>query len=722
MDQRVTSMFEWNLDAHGVVTIRMDDPSEKTNTMNRRFVAELPVLVDHLEQAAEQITGVVLTSAKSSFFAGGDLELMMRATEADRADIAAMLTSVKRGLRRLERLGVPVVAVVSGSAVGGGCEIALACHHRIGIDTDALAVGLPEVTFGLLPGCGGTTRVVRRFGLLPGLQEILLTGRIFGGRPSLDHGLLDELVETGTDGESAARDWILAHPGATQPWDRPGFEIPGGTPADSATWPALAGIPALIRRAAKGSPNDAAEALVAAAVEGARVDFDSAGDIETAYCAGLVCGQKSTNLIRSRYFEPQAILRGASRPADYPVHRARRLIVLGSGMMGAGIAYVAAKAGMEVVLQDLSLESAQRGKGYSERRLQSAVASGRLTSEESTAILARITPTTELATAAGADLVIEAVFEDPELKKRVIRDVLPFLSPDAVVASNTSTLPISELAEALPEPTRFVGLHFFSPVDRMSLLEIVMGDKTSDETLAAAFDIALQLGKTPIVVKDARGFFTSRVILELVNEAFALIGEGVAAASVERAAAQAGYPVGPLALVDELTLTLTRQIRRQTIDGFRSSGIELPVHPGWVVVDRMLDEFDRRGRSSGAGFYDYDDQQERVGLWPGLAAAFGGDNRSIPMQDMQERLLFAEALDAVRCLDAGVIRSVADANVGSLLGIGFPAWTGGVVQYINQYDGGPAGFVQRCEELASLYGERFRPPPSLVALGSEALA
>ncbi|MET8053234.1 3-hydroxyacyl-CoA dehydrogenase NAD-binding domain-containing protein [Streptosporangium sp. NPDC005286] len=706
-------MFRWERDTDGIVTVTMDDPDASANTMNDRFRRELPILVDHLHAERDSITGVIVASAKKTFFAGGDLGMMMRATADQRADVTTMLDGVKAALRRLETLGRPVVATINGAALGGGYEIALACHHRIALDQPHVAVGLPEVTLGLLPGGGGTTRTVRMFGLQAALQEILLTGTKFRPRAALDKGLVDELVADPGQLATTAREWIVANPEPVQPWDRPGHLIPGGTPAGPALAAVLPSLPAVLRKQTHGSPAPAAHNLLAAAVEGAQVDFDNALTIESRYCADLICGQISANIIKSMFFDMQAINRGASRPEGYPPHQARKLVVLGGGMMGAGIAYVSAKAGLEVVLKDVSLKAAERGKGYSAKILDKAVQRGTTTPAQREEVLARIHPTADPADAADADLLIEAVFEDPELKKKVIAETAVHLTPDAVLASNTSTLPITGLAEGVSRPEDFIGLHFFSPVDKMTLLEIVVGEKTSDATLAKAIDIARQIGKTPIVVNDSRGFFTSRVILEFVNEAVALLGEGVPAASIEQAAIQAGYPVGALALVDELTLTLLRKIREETVAGYRTAGIDRPPHPAAAVIDQMIDKSGRRGRAAGAGFYDYVDGR-KAGLWPGLKDAFGGTNTAVPLIEMQERMLFAEALDAIRCLDEEVLRSVADANIGSILGIGFPTWTGGVLQYINQYDGGLPGFVARARELAQRYGDRFTPPESLV--------
>jgi 3-hydroxyacyl-CoA dehydrogenase/enoyl-CoA hydratase/3-hydroxybutyryl-CoA epimerase len=388
--------------------------------------------------------------------------------------------------------------------------------------------------------------------------------------------------------------------------------------------------------------------------------------------------------------------------------------VLGAGMMGAGIAYVCARAGMEVVLRDVSVESAERGKDYSRKLLDKAVGRGRMTQEAADEVLARIIPTDAMALAKGADLLIEAVFEDPALKHQVYGEIEPLLAPDALLGSNTSTLPVTGLASGVSRPADFIGLHFFSPVDKMPLLEIVVGEQTSDEAIAKAIDVARQIKKTPIVVNDSRGFFTSRVIGTFIGEAVAMLAEGAAANSIEQAALQAGYPTGPLALNDEVSLTLGRRIREAARQAAADEGREFEEHPSYAVIDRMVLQFERGGRAAGAGFYDYVDGK-RAGLWAGLVEHFGG-TAQIPFEDMQERMLFIEAIESVKCLDEGVLRSVPEANIGSIFGIGYPAWTGGVLQAINGYPGGPAGFVQRARELAAAYGERFAPPASLVAL------
>lgn len=444
------------------------------------------------------------------------------------------------------------------------------------------------------------------------------------------------------------------------------------------------------------------------------MDFDTAARIETRYFVGVVTGQVAKNMTKAFFFDLRRITAGGSRPDGLEKYTARKVGVLGAGMMGAAIAYVSAKAGIDVVLKDVSLENAEQGKGYAVGLERKAVARGATTQEAADALLARITPTADPADFAGVDFVIEAVFESPELKHRVFGEIEDIVEADAVLGSNTSTLPISELARGVRRQEDFIGIHFFSPVDKMPLVEIIRGAKTSEATLAKVFDYVLQIGKTPIVVNDSRGFFTSRVISTFLNEAVAAVGEGVEPATVERAGAQAGYPAPPLQLWDELTLTLPRKVREETRAAVEAAGEPWTAHSSDAVIDRMIDEFDRTGRSAGAGFYDYVDGK-RTRLWPGLRTAFGSGGKQIPMADLRDRMLFAEALETVKCLDEGVLNSVADADVGSLLGIGYPAWTGGVLQFINQYDGGTAGFVARARELAHRYGDHFLPPQSLVA-------
>ena len=470
---------------------------------------------------------------------------------------------MKADLRRLETLGKPVVAAINGAALGGGLELALACHYRVALDARGSEIGLPEVTLGLLPGGGGVVRTVRMFGLQKALMEVLLQGQRRKPAKALEVGLIDELVETPEAMIDAAKAWIKANPESAQPWDKPGYRIPGGTPSSPKFAAMLPAFPANLRKQLKGAPMPAPKAIMSAAVEGSQVDFETANKIETQYFVDLLTGQIAKNMIQAFFFDLQKITKGGARPDGYDKFRATKVVVLGAGMMGAGIAYVCARAGMQVVLKDVAVESAEKGKAYSAAILDKAVSRGRMTPEARDEILDRITATSDAADAAGADLVIEAVFEDQALKQKVYAEIEPHIAPDALFASNTSTLPVTGLSTGVSKPESFIGLHFFSPVDKMPLLEIVVGEKTSDGSIARAIDVAQQIKKTPIVVNDSRGFFTSRVIGTFLSEAAAMLGEGISPVSIEQVGLQAGYPTGPLALVDEVSLTLSRRIREE---------------------------------------------------------------------------------------------------------------------------------------------------------------
>ncbi|MFE3875318.1 3-hydroxyacyl-CoA dehydrogenase NAD-binding domain-containing protein [Kitasatospora sp. NPDC059146] len=719
-----TTTIRWEQDRDGVVTLVLDDPTQSVNTMNEAFTADFEATVERLAGLGDALRGVVVTSGKKTFFAGGDLRMLSAARPEDAEAVFEKSMRIKRSLRKLETLGKPVVAAVNGSALGGGLEIALACHHRIALDTPASRIGLPEVTLGLLPGGGGVVRTVRLFGITDALLKFLLQGRQYRPAQALEHGLVHELVDTPEELTARAKAWIEANPTAVQPWDVKGYKIPGGTPATPAFAANLPAFPANLRKQLNGAPYPAPRNVLATAVESSQVDVDTAMVIEARYFTELACGQTSKNMIQALFFDMQAVNSGAGRPKDVEKQLVRKVAVLGAGMMGAGIAYACAKAGIEVVLKDVSTEAAERGKAYSEGLLNKAIARGRSTEAQRDELLARITPTGDAADLAGCDAVIEAVFENTELKHKVFQEIEGVVAPDALLCSNTSTLPIGVLAEGVRRTGDFIGLHFFSPVDKMRLVEIIRGPQTGDEALARAFDLVRQIDRTPIVVNDSRGFFTSRVIGQFLNEGVAMVGEGIHPASVEQAAAQAGYPAKVLSLMDELTLTLPRKIRDEYRRAVEAAGGTWTPHPADAVVDRMVDEFGRPGRSGGAGFYEYGADGKRGRLWPGLLEHFAGgagpvDPAEVPFEDLKERMLFSEAIDSVRCLEEGVLTSVADANVGSILGIGFPAWTGGVFQYINGYPGGPAGFAARARELAAAYGERFAPPALLERIAAE---
>ena len=704
---RADQMFTWDRDEAGVVVVTFDDPDSTVNIFNARFTAALRIMTERLQAEAENITGVVITSGKSSFSAGEDLGLIREATGADRDPLRQSVLEAQHILRQLECLGIPVVALLNGTALGSGFELALACHHRIAISNSEARFGLPQVSFGIIPGAGGTTRVVRMLGPVSALENVLLPGREFNETEALELGLLDAVVTGRETALSQAREWIAANRDVTQPWDHPGFQLPGGDPTVGSVAAALRSIGARHLRSSRGSRDAAGMAVIACVVDAANMDLASSLRADAEYYVSLACNQESTNLIKSRFFDIRALRRGASRPNLGPTTPASRIAVLGSGMMGAGIALVSLKAGIEVLLKDIDRQRAEEGRASIARRLGAG-------HEQVLEGLHIVTNDEEVS---EVDLVVEAVFENPDVKIAAINAVEPY-TKGAVLASNTSTLPITRLGRGTARPEDFIGLHFFSPVEKMELVEIVVGADTSDETLARAFDFCQSIDKTPIVVNDARGFFTSRVITQFMNESLALIGEGTAAASVEQAALQAGYPTGGLALFDEISLELMRNIREESASGLRAEGRDRQSHPGDAVLDRMLDGFGRKGRRGGAGFYEYQDDR-RVGLWTGLAEAFGPMTIPVDLTEAQERMLFAEALEAVRCLEEGVLRTVIDGNVGSLLGIGFPRWTGGVFQYINQYADGPAGFLRRANQLAVRHGSRFSSPKLLLDVVSQ---
>ncbi|MGZ4488658.1 MAG: 3-hydroxyacyl-CoA dehydrogenase NAD-binding domain-containing protein [Nocardioides sp.] len=716
-ETQTQTAVRYDKDADGIVTLTLDDPTSSANTMNELYLESMAAVVDRLYAEVDDVTGVVVASAKKTFFAGGNLKGMVQATKDDAAQIFAMGEGVKAGLRRLELYPRPVVAAINGAALGGGFEICLACNHRVIVDDPKVEIGLPEASLGLLPGGGGVTRIVRLLGIQSGLMDVLLQGPRFKPAQAQEKGLVDELVATREDLVPAAKAWIKANPEASQnPWDKPDYRMPGGTPSTPKLAAFLPAFPALLRQQTKGAVYPAQRAILSAAVEGASTDFDTASRIESRYLTNLIVNQQSKNMIQAFFFDLQAINSGSLRPDGVPPYKAVKVAVLGAGMMGAGIAYSCARAGMEVVLKDVALESAQKGKAYSEKLMTKAVERGRSTEEKKAELLARITATADAADLAGCDLVIEAVFEDPALKHQVFAEIAPHVNPDALLCSNTSTLPITELATGVDRPKDFIGLHFFSPVDKMPLVEIIRGKETSDEALAKAYDVVQQIRKTPIVVNDSRGFYTSRVIGTMVNEGLAMLGEGVHPVSLERATTQDGYPVGVLQLADELNMELFQKIAKATKEAVERDGGSYTPHPAEAVVATMVDA-GRPSRLKGAGFYEYDENGSRQGIWKGLAETFPQDPDAVPFQDVKDRLLFVEAIETAKCFEEDVITSAAAANIGSIMGIGFPPNTGGAAQFMTGYQDpndqdapiGLAAFVARADELAEKYGDRFRP-------------
>lgn len=697
-----------------IVVLTLDMPGQSANTMNAAYREAMGATVTRLEAEKDSLAGVIITSAKKTFFAGGDLNELIQVDQAHARDFYDGVGVLKAQLRRLETLGKPVVAAINGAALGGGWEICLACHHRVALDDKSVQLGLPEVTLGLLPGGGGVVRMVRLLGLEKALPY-LLEGKKLRPAQALQAGLIDEVAADRDELLAKSRAWILAHPQATQPWDNKGYQIPGGTPSNPKVAQMLAIAPSILRSKTHGC-FPAPEKILCAAVEGAQVDFDTALLIETRYFTELVTGQVAKNMIGTFWFQLNEINAGRSRPQGFAPYVTRRVGVLGAGMMGAGIAYVSACAGIDVVLKDINLAAAEKGKAHSAALLDKKVSRGQLTAEQRETTLARIHPTQDDADLAGCDLVIEAVFEDRELKARVTAAAQRVVGADAVIASNTSTLPISGLATAVPDPGAFIGLHFFSPVDKMALVEIIKGAHTRDETLARGFDFVLQIKKTPIVVNDSRGFFTSRVFGTFTSEGIAMLGEGVAAPMIETEARKAGMPVGPLAVSDEVSLSLMSHIRQQTAKDLQAQGKVAPTHPATAVIELLVNDYKRMGKAAGGGFYDYPAGAQKH-LWPELKVRFEQPGKQISPQDVRDRLLFIQAIETVRCVEEGVLMSTAEANIGSIFGIGFAAWSGGALQFINQY--GLNDFIARARYLADEYGERFTPPALLLEKASQ---
>ncbi|OXR29765.1 3-hydroxyacyl-CoA dehydrogenase [Pseudomonas umsongensis] len=692
-----------------IVVLTIDLPGQSANTMNALYREAMADCVARLQAEKNSIAGVIITSAKKTFFAGGDLNELIKVDRPQATAFYNRVLSLKSQLRTLETLGKPVVAAINGAALGGGWEICLACHHRIALDDPSLQLGLPEVTLGLLPGGGGVVRMVRMLGIEKALPY-LLEGKKLAPQKALQAGLIDDLASDREALLNKARTWIKANPTAVQRWDVKGFQIPGGTPSNPKVAQMLAIAPSILRSKTQGTL-PAPEKILCAAVEGAQVDFDTAQLIETRYFTELVTGQVAKNLIGTFWFQLNQINAGGSRPEGFVPYVTKKVGVLGAGMMGAGIAFVSASAGVDVVLKDVNLAAADRGKAHSAALLDKKVARRQISVEHRQAVLARIHTTDNDADLAGCDLIIEAVFEDRELKAKVSSAAQNVVGADALIASNTSTLPISGLATAVADPSKFIGLHFFSPVEKMPLVEIIKGARTSDETLARGFDFVLQIRKTPIVVNDSRGFFTSRVFGTFTNEGIAMLGEGVCAAMIETEARKAGMPVGPLAISDEVSLSLMSHIRQQTAKDLQAEGKALVEHPAYGVIDLLLSEYKRAGKAAGGGFYEYPAGGQKQ-LWPELKTRFEKADRQISPKDVRDRLLFVQAIETVRCVEEGVLTSTADANIGSIFGIGFAAWTGGALQFINQY--GVKDFVARAQYLAGQYGERFAPPALLL--------
>lgn len=694
-----TIRYELN---EGIATLTFDEPDSPVNTMCRQWQDDLNEVSAQIIKEKDAIMGIILASAKSTFFAGADLKAVMRLQPGDAPRAYAEVERMKHNLRALETLGKPVVSCLNGTALGGGWEVALVGHHRVALDDARIAFGLPEVTLGLMPGASGVTKMTRHLGLMAA-QPYLMEGKTFSPREALALGLVHELAADAEDLRAKALSWIAANPTAQHPWDAKDYKIPGGTPANPKIAAALSVAPAMLKKQTRGL-YPAPEAILACMVEGALVDMETALRIESRYLARLMTGSNAKAMINTFFFNLNAIKSGQSRPKGIARFKPQKVGIVGAGMMGAGIAYAHATTGIATILKDVSQEKADAGKAWSARLTQQRVDKGRLTPADQAALLSRITATDQIDGLAGCELILEAVYESRDLKAQVTREAEPQLAPGGFFASNTSTLPISGLSAASVRPEKFIGIHFFSPVDKMKLVEIIRGRQTDDETVARAYDYVQALGKIPIVVNDSRGFYTSRTFGTFVMEGAAMLGEGIPAAAIENAGIQAGMPVGPLAVLDETALSLSVHVLDQTRADFIAEGKTYSAAPGELLVERMVRELKRNGRAAGGGFYDYP-AGGRKSLWPELKPLFERADAAWDIQDLKDRLLYRQAVETSRCLNEGVLTSVHDANIGSIFGIGFPAWTGGAMQFI--YGMGLDAFSRRCDELAARFGAGF---------------
>ncbi len=707
--------LHFSQDEQNIITLTFDHAGS-VNLIDENFLREFDAAVARVANE-NSARGIILASAKETFFVGADIEMLSRASDA--VQVFEMTQAFKATLRKFEICGNPVVAALNGSALGGGFEIALACHYRIALDNKKAQFGFPEVTLGVLPAGGGVTRMVRMFGLQTALP-FMVEGTRLNVEEAKDAGWIDEIVSTKAELMQCAREWILQNPRTQQAWDADGYRIPGGDPRRPAVMSQILPLaPAMLtQKTHRNYP--APEAILSAAVEGAMVNFETATRIESRYFAKLLTSQTAKNMMNAFWFQLNEIKAGRSRPKSVPKQETKKLGVLGAGFMGHGIAYVSAAAGMDVVMKDVTRERADAGKEKIAALLDERVSRGKMDTAKKEKILARVHATDDVNDLSDCDLIIEAVYEDRAVKANVTRETANVISSDAIFGSNTSTLPITSLASRFSHPPNFVGIHFFSPVHKMPLIEIIRGKQTSDAAIAKAFDYVLQIGKTPIVVNDSRGFYTSRVFGTYVSEGMMLLAEGQHPRAIESAGIKAGMPVGPLAVSDEVNIGLIWHIREQTrkdlANEFASERKIFPNDASDGVVDFMVNQVKRTGKLQGAGFYEYPEDGKKF-LWRELQNHFPPSDVELPQQEMIDRLLFVQCLETVRCFEQGVLTSSADANIGSIFGWSFAPYSGGTLQFINAY--GIEKFIARSRELAAKYGARFEPPQLLSEMVNE---
>ncbi|MDI9336197.1 MAG: 3-hydroxyacyl-CoA dehydrogenase NAD-binding domain-containing protein [Gammaproteobacteria bacterium] len=685
-----------------IAIVTFDTPDSPVNVMSLQWQEDMTVLSVKLCDDKQKLHGVILRSAKSSFFAGADLKNTLKIQPGDYAQAFKSVEQVKKNFRTIETLGIPVVACLNGSALGGGWELALAAHARVALNRKNSEFGLPELTLGLIPGASGITKMVRLLGLQKA-QEYLLESKLFGVDEAVQLKLVDCVVETEDDLVHYALTWIKDHPNAQQPWDQKNYKMPGPSVKDMNFLNQLTLAPAIIRKKSQGL-YPAIEMALCAMMEGAQVDFDTALRIESRYLAKLLTLQVTKNMIQAFFFDLGAIRAKKSRPKESTVFVPTKVGVIGAGMMGSGIAYAQIISRIPTILIDQTQELAQKGRAHAEKLLEDQVIRHKLTSYQKDEILQRIEVSHDLQALSGCDLIIEAVFENSELKAQITKDAECLLNPNGFFASNTSTIPITKLAQASQNPTQFIGIHFFSPVHKMRLVEIIKGKLTDAQTVAQAYDYVLALGKIPIVVNDSRGFFTSRTFGTFVAEGVAMLEEGIPASVIENSAIQAGMPVGPLAVLDETSLALSVQVLEQNRRDEKELGLVYQASKSDLLIERMVKEFNRPGRAGGGGFYEYFPDGSKQ-LWPKLSELFLNKSNSYNISELKDRFLVRQSIEVARCLAEGVLTTVYEANIGSIMGIGFPAWTGGAMQYI--YARGVENFMKQAEDFANVYGSRF---------------
>jgi len=698
----MSKIFTWTTDKDGIANLVWDDPDRPVNVINTESTNALIEAVNALAED-DAVKGIVFSSPKRDFVAGADLAAFLKMGD-DAIALMAFMGEFHGALRTLETCGKPVAAAITGSALGGGIETALACHHRIVADNPKIRIGFPEANLGLLPGGGGTQRFPRMVGVIKALP-FLLEAKIVDVQGALKAGFVEEIAPADEVFERC-RQWCLANPDRQQPWDDKKFKLPGGAIQSPHVVQAINVGQAMLR--AKTFDNYKPQQNIMQAVyEGLQVPMDTGLKIERRYLTELMISRETKAMIRTNFFGMQGVKKLKARPKDIPQATFTKVGIIGAGMMGAGIAFASAKVGLEVVLIDVDDEAAQKGKAYSEGVVAKMVKRGKMSEEKGKALLDLITPTTNYMKLMDAELVIEAVPENRKTKANVTMQAEVIMDHDAIMASNTSTLPIGGLSEASKNPPNFIGLHFFSPAEKMPLVEIITSRVTSDETLARCMDFVALLRKTPIVVKDSRGFFTSRVFSTYVMEGLTMLTEGVKPALIENAGRMAGMPVGPLALADEVSLNLMAEVQMQTM---KDLGDDYIHHPGENVVGKMTEKLKRMGKNDGKGFYEYPSDGEKR-LWPGLKEAFPPKYEQPDVEEVKKRLMYVQSLETVRCMDEGVITNPTEADVGSILGWGFAPFTGGVVSNIEVV--GAETFVSECDAFTEKFGERFEPTDSL---------